>query len=158
MEEEKLETKKKVGRNQRKRINILNMVLFKNYLPYVSLFAFIVSFGVTIHSYSKLVNNIKEIIATTYSTTGFAHLIQDIRSFSFILLYSFLCLSFINFVFFLVYNHRTYGASYRIVKYIKEDLMNDNYDTKLTLRKGDFLDDIAEALRQFVEKLKNDKK
>ena len=146
----------KSGKEKRKRSNILNMVLFKNHLPYLSLLAFTVCFGVVIYYYTTMIEGMGVVLQASDSDSS-SHVIQNMKQFSFVLFYSFISLSFINFVFFMVYNHRTYGASHRIVSYIENNLMNKNYDEKLTLRKGDFLVNVADSLQKFVDKLRSER-
>lgn len=58
----------------------------------------------------------------------------------------------------IVETHKIVGAAYAINKFVKENLLNNVYDKKIHLRKGDHFQDLAENINELSERLNKQKK
>ena len=54
--------------------------------------------------------------------------------------------------------HKILGAAYAIRRHILQNLMNGKFDQPLVLRKGDFLQDVAEAINDLTDTLNEQSK
>jgi len=57
----------------------------------------------------------------------------------------------------IIASHRIAGPVYRMIKFL-EELTKGDYTKRVTLRKNDELQDMAEAINKLVEKLESEKK